>query len=89
MNLLESAHSTIMLLMAILLAWLFALDLLFTCWLSVRHCCDSHLFNKSWKQVSGKISADLIRSGHRLFLAGLRTKIQFLYSAVEVHVVSY
>jgi hypothetical protein len=89
MNLLESAHSTIVLLMAILLAWMFALGLLFTCWLPMRHFCDSFLFSKSWKQVSGIISADLIRSGHRLFVAGLRTKIQFLYCAGEVHVVFY
>ena len=39
--------------------------------------------------VSGIISAVLIRSGHRFFLDGVRTKIQCLDSIVEVHIVSY
>ena len=42
-----------------------------------------------WNQISSIIPAVLIRSGHRLFLAGVRTKIQFLDRIVEVHVVSF
>ena len=47
------------------------------------------LFNKSWNQITGKYLLFWPVQSTDCFLAGKRTKMQFLGSAVEVHVISY